>query len=217
MCVWRCSATDTRISHFTQEGSKLPAQSTASSICKLFLAQRRRFVNSSWHHAGLEGRLQNQATTESPPPHPAEAPDEYSDAEFSSSPASPPVVCSQYRLSQLKEEENGRDEVDDFDGGAPIVDEDVDAASDAGCQRKAADPAPPADPLKLQGASQLHSGPDEEKAELLRKVSRLREIAHLYNDEAEEWFGKYMKYKGHQETRITALLQRHFPLSNIAG
>ena len=26
-----------------------------------------------------------------------------------------------------------------------------------------------------------------------------------------------MKYKGHQETRITALLQRHFPLSNIAG
>ena len=117
----------------------------------------------------------------------------------------------------MKEEENGRDEVDDFDGGAPIVDEDVDAASDAGCQRKAANPAPPADPLKLQGASQLHSGHDEEKAELLRKVSRLREIAHLYNDEAEEWFGKYMKYKGHQETRITALLQRHFPLSNIAG
>jgi len=76
-------------------------------------------------------------------------------------------------------------------------------ASDAGCQRKAADPAPPADPLKLQGALQLHSGPDEEKAELLRKVSRPREIAHLYNDEAEEWFGKYMKYKGHQETRIT--------------
>ena len=29
--------------------------------------------------------------------------------------------------------------------------------------------------------------------------------------------GKYMKYKGHQEARITALLQRHFPLSNIAG
>ena len=26
-----------------------------------------------------------------------------------------------------------------------------------------------------------------------------------------------MKYKRHQETRITALLQRHFPLSNIAG
>ena len=28
---------------------------------------------------------------------------------------------------------------------------------------------------------------------------------------------QYMKYKGHQHTRITALLQRHFPLSNIAG
>ena len=29
--------------------------------------------------------------------------------------------------------------------------------------------------------------------------------------------GKYMKYKRHEETRITSLLQRHFPLSNIAG
>ena len=26
-----------------------------------------------------------------------------------------------------------------------------------------------------------------------------------------------MKNKGHQEKRITSLLQRHFPLSNIAG
>ena len=26
-----------------------------------------------------------------------------------------------------------------------------------------------------------------------------------------------MKYKRHEETRITSLLQRHFPLSNIAG
>ena len=26
-----------------------------------------------------------------------------------------------------------------------------------------------------------------------------------------------MKYKGHQETSITAQLQRHFPLSNITG
>ena len=48
-------------------------------------------------------------------------------------------------------------------------------------------------------------------------MNRLREIAHRYNDEAEEWFGKYMKYKRHEETRITSLLQRHFPLSNIAG
>ena len=45
----------------------------------------------------------------------------------------------------------------------------------------------------------------------------VREIAHLYNDEAEGWLGKYIKYKGHQEARTTALLQRHFPLSNIAG
>ena len=40
------------------------------------------------------------------------------------------------------------------------------------------------------------------------------------NDEGEEWFSKYMKYKRHEETRITCLLHlhsRHFPLSNIAG
>ena len=43
------------------------------------------------------------------------------------------------------------------------------------------------------------------------------EIAHLYNDKKEEWFSKYMKNKGHQEKRITPLLQRHLPLSNIAG
>ena len=104
-------------------------------------------------------------------------------------------MCSQYQLSKLQEEENGREEVDDFQSGSPVV----------------------ADPLNARCSSPLHSGYDAEKAELLRKVSRLREIAHLYNDEAEEWFSKYMKYKGHQETRITALLQRHFPLSNIAG
>ena len=61
-----------------------------------------------------------------------------------------------------------------------------------------------------RGASPLHEG---ENAEHLRKVSRLRDIAHHYNDEAEEWFGKYMKYKRHEETRISCLLQRHFPLS----
>ena len=58
---------------------------------------------------------------------------------------------------------------------------------------------------------------EEENAELLLKLSRLREIAHHYNDEAEEWFGKYIKYKRHEETRITCLLQLHFVLSNIAG
>ena len=104
-------------------------------------------------------------------------------------------MCSQYQLSDFQEEENGREEVDDYQGGSPVV----------------------ADPLNARSASQLHSGYNAEKAELLRKVSRLREIAHLYNDEAEEWFSEYMKYKGHLETRITALLQRHFSLSNIAG
>ena len=54
----------------------------------------------AWHHAGLESRLQNQAaTTKTPPQHPAEKPDEHSDAESSQLPASPPVVCSQYPLS----------------------------------------------------------------------------------------------------------------------
>ena len=96
--------------------------------------------------------------------------------------------------------------VDDFEGGAPVVDEGADAASDACCQRKAADPVPSADPLDVQGALPLHSGHEQEKFELLLKVNRLREIAHLCNDTAEEWFGKYMKYKGHQEAGITFLL-----------
>ena len=74
-------------------------------------------------------------------------------------------------VAALQQEENGRDEVDDFEGGAPVVDEDADTALDAGCQRKAADPAPPADPLNLRGASQLHSGHEEETAELLRKAN----------------------------------------------
>ena len=118
---------------------KLLAQSIASSLCKI--------------STGLEGRLQNQAaTTESPPQHPAEEPDEYSQAESSSSQALPPVVRFQYQSSKLQEEENERHEVDNFEGGAPVVDreEDTDAAPGAGCQRKVADPAPPADPLNLQ-------------------------------------------------------------------
>ena len=123
-------------------------------------------------------------------------------------------------MSRLQEEENGRDEEDYVEGGSPVVDEDANTAPDAGCQCKEVNQAPPADPLNVQYASQLHSGYDVEKAKLLYKVNRLQEIAHpsLYNDEAEEWSNKYMKYKGHQETRrITAILQRHFPLFNIAG
>ena len=162
--------------------------------------QRCRFANSSLHLAGLEIRLRNQATTESLLRIPVQPKRQTSTLTLSFYRRRPrhqtaPVVCSQYQLSKLQEEENGREEVDDFQSGSPVV----------------------ADPLNARCSSPLHSGYDAEKAELLRKVSRLREIAHLYNDEAEEWFSKYMKYKGHQETRITALLQRHFPLSNIAG
>ena len=99
---------------------------------------------------------------------------------------------------------------------ATAVDEDADAAPSTCCQSEANSQAPSSYPLYQQGAPPLHEEQNE-NAELLRKVSRLREIAHHYNDEAEEWFGKYMRYKRHEETRITCLLQRHFPLSNIAG
>ena len=57
---------------------------------------------------------------------------------------------------------------------------------DAGCQRKAADPVPPADPLIVPGALPLQLGHEQEKAELLLTVNRFREIAHLCNDAAEE-------------------------------
>ena len=56
---------------------------------------------------------------------------------------------------------------------------------------------------------------EEKNAELLHNVSRLSEIEHHYNDEVEEWFGKYMKYKRHEETRINCRLQQHFPLSSV--
>ena len=92
--------------------------------------------------------------------------------------------------------------------------EDTDAAPTAKGQSEA--------PLRLlppilyhQGASPLHEG---ENIELMRKVNRLqlhlilrgRRVYFMY-------FSKYMKYKRHEETRITCLLQQHFPLSNIAG
>ena len=52
---------------------------------------------------------------------------------------------------------------------------------------------------------------------LLLKVERFREIAHHYNDEADD------KYQRHEKARITCLLRitcqlrRHFPRSKIAG
>ena len=54
---------------------------------------------------------------------------------------------------------------------------------------------------------------EEENAKLQRKVDRLRAAVHILNDEAEEWFGKYPKYKGHEQGRITWLLQRPFQRS----
>ena len=63
--------------------------------------------------------------------------------------------------------------------------------------------APPY-PLYQPGASPLHEG---ENAELRRKVNRLREIADHCND-VEAWFGMHMKYKRHEETRITFPVRR---------
>ena len=48
-------------------------------------------------------------------------------------------------------------------------------------------------------------------------MKQLLDIAHHYNDEAEEWCQKYLKYKAQEEARITCILQLHFPLSNISG
>ena len=67
-----------------------------------------------------------------------------------------------------------------------MVDKDADTSPDAGCQCKAADLAPPADPLNLQGTLLLHSGHEEEKVELLCKVNQLRKVALLDNEAAEE-------------------------------
>ena len=86
-------------------------------------------------------RFQMQATIESPPqqfcPKTAEEPDENSHAKASSSPASQPVVCSQYRLSKFQEEEDGRDEVNHSTGEpeVPAVNEDASATPITGCLR----------------------------------------------------------------------------------
>ena len=113
----------------------------------------------------------------------------------------------------------------DLQDVAKIADEAADAAATqkadadpfACCQREADDLAPSADASESQGASQLSSGHEEKNAELRGKLKRLREIAHHYSNEAEEWFKKYLKYNAQEEARATCLLQLHFPLSNIAG
>ena len=96
-------STDTFILHFTKVGPSYKRNQ-----------HRRRFAKSARFHAGLESRLQNQAsTTKTPRQHPAEEPAEHSDAESSSSPASPPVLPVPI--------------VDDFEDGAPVVNEDAEA------------------------------------------------------------------------------------------
>ena len=53
--LWRCSATETLLLHFMLVRSNLPAQSAASSICKICSAPRWSWESSStwkpsWHH-----------------------------------------------------------------------------------------------------------------------------------------------------------------------
>ena len=184
--------------HFTQVGPSYQRNQ-----------QRRRFAKCARHHAG---RFQNQAATtvtETPPQHPVEEPDEQSDgetdAELSSLPSSPPVVCFLYRLSTTLLQVCGWGTRSrpghQRHSGRRLSDN----------QRKAADPAPSGEPLNVQGSLPLHSVHEEEKAKILgivRKVNKLSEIAHLYKDSdaAVEWFGKNIKYKGHQEAGINARL-----------
>ena len=86
-------------------------------------------------------------------------------------------MCSHYQLSKLQAEKRN------VEVAATAVDEDADAAPPTCCQSEAASQAPSAYPLHQRGALPLHEG---ENAELLRKVSRLREIVHHYNDNEEE-------------------------------
>ena len=87
------NVTDTVISHFTQ-GPKLPAQSTTFCICKISLAPR---CSESWESSPQQShhRVASAAIL------PANS-RRNSHAEASSSPASQPVVCSQYRVSNSK-------------------------------------------------------------------------------------------------------------------
>ena len=73
-----------------------------------------------------------------------------------------------------------------FEGGAPLVYRDAYAAPDTGCQSKASDLVPPTYPLNVQGALQLHSGHEQEMAEILLNVNQLKEIVHLCNSPAEQ-------------------------------
>ena len=122
-----------------------------------------------------------------------------------------PVVCSRYWLSKFQEEEDGRDEVDHITGEpeAAAVNKDADATPITGCQREASNQASSSDPWKLQGPSLLGYCQEVEKEEPQHKVNQRRDIAHHYNDEAEEWYCnlKYMKYKRHEKTMIPSLQQ----------
>ena len=92
-------------------------------------------------------------------------------------------MCLQYQLSKLQEEENGRDEVDDIEGGSPVVDKDANTAPDASCQCKAPGPAPQADPLTVHMAPRCST-----LAMMWRGQSSCAKLT------LEEWFSKYMMY-----------------------
>ena len=150
--VWHCYVA------FHEGGCKLPAQSTASSICKIRLAPYWSWELSSkpsHHHRDASSASSRRARR-------ALWRWVFIVAGLAASRVLPVPI------------------VNDFEVGAPVVDEDADAAQDTCCQCKAADPAPPADPWNVQGALPLNSGHEE-------------------------------------EDRITSLLLRHIPLSNIAG
>ena len=61
----------------------------------------------------------------------------------------------------------------------------------------------------------LHSGHEQEKAELLLIVNRLREITNLCNDAAEEWFGNIHEVQGASGIKAhVPAVEAHFTLQH---
>ena len=177
---WHCCVA------FEQMGSKLPVHSTAL-ICKICSATRM-----SWESSAKPSRR----------PPPRRLLHEHSDAEFQvhhrqprRQSCAPSTNCSGCRRRTTGATRSTTLRWGTRSRRGHRRRRRPDATPDAGCQRKATDPAPPADFLNVQGALPLHFSHKEEKAELLRKVKRLREIAHLYNEGdqgVKEWFCKYI-------------------------
>ena len=94
------------------------------------------------------------------------------------------------------------------------VDKDTDAAQPTGCQSEADSQAPAAYPC-ISKAPRLCTRRRMRSSCAKRADSGT--LCIITTTRQKEWFGKYMKYKRHEETRFTLLLQRHFPLSKFAG